>query len=286
MSAGDTLKALKSNFDALSPRLQAAARYILDQPREVAVYSMRAAAERAGVHPTSMLRLARELGFEGYEDFRDQFRIWVKSGEQNSWSGRARSVRKHAAEVTLVDSLLRQETQNLASLATPAAYAGLREAALRMQKARRVYVVGFRSLYSVAFYLGYACRMFMRNVSLVSGPGGTSADELRFIGEDDLVVAFTYHPYTSDTIRAVNFALERGAGLVAVTDSVVSPIAREGQTTLVVANETPSLFHSVLPALAVAQSLVALLIAEAPEEGLAQLKATEEQLDSFSVYHL
>lgn len=283
-TASETLKGLKANFETLSPRLQEAARYILDRPREVALYSMRAAAEHAGVHPTSMLRLARELGFEGYEDLRNQFRSWVKTGDQTTWAGRARDVRKHAAEFTLIDSLLQQETRNIASLSSPAVYAALLEAASRMQKARRVYVVGFRSLYPVAFYLGYACRMFMPNVALVGGPGGTFADDLRFVGDEDLIVAFTYQPYTRDTIRAVDFAVERGARLVAVTDSVVSPIAREGHTTIAVANEAPSLFHSVLPALAVAESLVALLIAEAPDETLAELKRSEDHLDAFGVY--
>lgn len=283
-SASETLVTLRARFDTLSPRLRDAARFLLDRPREVALYSMRAAAARAGVHPTSMLRLARELGFDGYDALRDQFRVWLNTGDPTPWSTRAGKVRKHAAQFELIDSLMRQETVNLSSLASPDLYKQMVDATQLIRGARHIYIVGFRSLYPVAFYLSYGCRMFMANVTLVNGPGGTFADELRTIGKEDVLIAFSYEPYTKDTITAVEFALRRGARLVAVTDSIVSAISKEGQTVMVVSNETPSLFHSVLPALAVAESLIALLLAESHEETIAELKRSEEQLEAFGVY--
>lgn len=283
-SATETLAALKSQFDNLSPRLRDAARFLLDRPREVALYSMREAAARAGVHPTSMLRLARELGFDGYEALRDQFRAWVNNGDPMPWSTRAGKVRKHSAQFELLDNLMRQEATNISGMASSAFYKQIVDSVLLMRKARHIYIVGMRSLYPVAFYLSYGCRMFMSNVTLVSGPGGTFADELRTIGKEDLLIALSYDPYSRDTVAAVDFAADRGARVISITDSVVSAISKEGHTTIVVPNETPSLFHSVLPPLAVAESMIALLLAESHEETLAELKRSEDQLGAFGVY--
>src|SRR5882724_4026626 len=61
------IELIESRFPALSPRLRSAARFVLDNPEEIALHSMRAAAAKAGIHPSSMQRLARELGFAGYE---------------------------------------------------------------------------------------------------------------------------------------------------------------------------------------------------------------------------
>jgi len=278
------MMALRTGFNNLSPRLREAGRFILDRPREVALYSMREAASRAGVHPTSMLRLARELGFDGYESLREQFRVWLNTGDQAPWSKRAGDVRKHAAEYEVVDSLMQQETLNIASLASADVYKTLLEAAARIRAARHIYIIGLRSLYPVAFYLSYGFRMFMSNVTLINGIGGTFADELRTIESSDLLIAFSYEPYSRDTISSVEFAIRRGAGLIAITDSIVSSISKEGQSTIVVSNETPSLFHSILPALAIAESLIALLLVGGQEETMAELKRSEEQLDAFGVY--
>ncbi|PTN48579.1 MurR/RpiR family transcriptional regulator, partial [Achromobacter xylosoxidans] len=126
--------------------------------------------------------------------------------------------------------------------------------------------------------------MFLDKVTLLSGVGGTLADELRRIGPDDALVAFSQAPYAQAAVTAVEFARERGAGVVAVTDSAVSPIAPGAKALLLVANDTPSLFPSVVPALSIAQTLAAMLVAHSGEESLREIGNSEAQLQRFGVY--
>lgn len=283
----DVLKQIESRFDTLSPRLSVAARFVLNRPKEIALYSMRAAAAKAKVHPTSMLRLARELGFDGYDAFRDEFRNWLNKSKGETWSTRAHSMQndpKSAQKVEVIESIFRQETANLQSAFDETMCNELIKAADLIKGARSLYIVGLRSLYPAAFYTSYVCKMFMSNVVLINGSGGTFADELRNIGQEDVLLAFSYDPYTRNTIMAVEFALKQGAKLVAITDSVVSPITKKNQLSITVPNESPSLFPTITPSLVVAQALTALLLSDASEATMEEIRRSENQLDAFHVY--
>ena len=75
---------LLAEFDSLPGQLQLCARYIIDHPHEVGLQSMRTLATNAEVQPNSFVRLARHLGFEGYEAMRERFRDFVRGGTGSS----------------------------------------------------------------------------------------------------------------------------------------------------------------------------------------------------------
>lgn len=278
---------ITDQFGSLSPQLRLAARFAIDNPDEIAVNSMRNVAAKAGVQPSTMLRLARQLGFEGYDQLRDLFRERVKAGSGSTWSGRARDLRKSGASSSghaLIDRLVADEHDNLQKTFDAETAKSLRQACQIIRSSRLVYVLGLRSLFPVAFYFHYVCRMFMGKTVLLTGTGGTFADDLRRVKKGDTVVAFSYHPYARDSVKAVRFAGKKGARVIAVTDSRVSPVMAPAKVGIVVSNTTPSLFPTILPAFAVAQALAALLVQESGDETMADLAKTESQLAAFGVY--
>jgi len=290
MSFEDIIARIEGAFPSLSPQLRCAARYVVDHPDDVALYSMRQLAAHADVHPSTMVRLARELGFDGHAQFQEPFQTRLRSRPKVSYAGSARNLQARGGGgngVNLIDEMMRTECQSLTALADGVQAGTIVEAADLLCAAGKIVFVGARSLYPVAFYLHYASRMFSHNVDLVDGLGGTFADQLRGIGKGDVVVATSFSPYTRNTVRAVDYAIEHGAKIVAITDSAVSPIARHpGTITLVVRNDSPSFFHSVVPAMAAAEALVMLMIARGGEQALKDLEESEEQLNGFDAYWL
>ena len=123
------------------------------------------------------------------------------------------------------------------------------------------------------------------NVDLVDGIGGTFADQLRGVGKGDVVLAVSFAPYSRNTVRAVDYAVKQGAKIIAITDSALSPIARHpGGISLVVRNDSPSFFYSVVPAMAVAEILVMLMAADGGEGALKALEDSADQLNGFDAY--
>lgn len=278
---------LEASYAALSPRLQQAARFVLDQPQAIAMRSMRSVAAAAGVHPSAMLRLARELGHASYEEFRESYRIWLSDGK-SGLSTRALTLRgktqESAASATIAEVVAR-ELENVRDTFAAIGADRLEEAQRRLAGARQIYVLGLRALYAPAFYFHYICRMFLPRTILLDGHGGTLADEVRSVGPGDVMLALSSSPYARATVQAARFARAQGASVIAVTDSPRSPVACEAVLSLIVASATsPVILSSVLPMLSVTQVLIALLLARSGDESVAAIAASDRQLASLEVY--
>ncbi len=286
----DVLTRLHGAYGGLSPQLRLGARYLLEQPDDAALRSMRQVAAAAGVQPATMVRLAKRLGCSGYDQLRDAFRDRLR-GAGPAYGVRARRIQSRTSGQRRGDGLealaaemIHADQENLmASLASIGADR-LAAAAECLSGGRRLYVAGLRSLYPAAFYVHYACRMFRSGTILLDGPGGTFADDLRGIDSRDAMLVFSLSPYTRGVVQATSYGAAREAQVVVVTDSTVSPVAALAKHTLVVASRGPALFRSVVPAVAVAQILVALLLAQGGTRALAAVAESEEQLERFSAY--
>ena len=279
-------KRTEEAFDGLSPRLRQAARYLLDHPEEVAFNSMRTLAAHAQVPPATLVRLARSLGYGGYQELREPFRQRL-SGRAAGFTARARELqaqrREDETEILLRD-IVAADTVNLQQSFTDVGADRLAACADMLAEARRIYVVGVRSCYPIAFYFQYAWNMFHDDAVLLASGGGTFADALRRIGGEDVLLAISFHPYSRETVQAVEFASARDARVIAVTDSSLSPLARGASEALVVANKSPSFFQSLVGALSVSQALIAILVARGGNQGLNSLAASEDHLEHFDAY--
>ena len=110
------------------------------------------------------------------------------------------------------------------------------------------------------------------------------ADELRGIDMSDLLIAISVAPYTRDVVRAVRYARNKKAKILAITDDRLSPIARDADVTLLTATSTPSFFHSIISMIALVQTLLALLVARGGKQALEAIEQSERQLDWFGAY--
>ncbi len=274
----------------LSPQLRRAARYLIERPDEIAFTSMRKLAERADVQPATMVRLAQAIGFDGYESFRAPFRAEMHD-QPAGMGARARKLLARTgrrgggrALARLAGEMIAADRENLSLSLEAIGTEELADAARVLAGSRRIYVVGQRSLYSAAFYVWYACSLFRDDVVLVDGKGGTFADGFRGMTEDDAMLVFGFEPYTRGTIEAASLAASRGAAIVAVTDSLVSPLSALTRHMLLVGTDTPALFRSVVPAMTVSQVLVAQILAQGGQDALSGLTESEELLEGFETY--
>lgn len=273
---------IRDRFPDLSPQFQAGAAFLLDNPDEVAVLSMRKVAERAKVQPAAMVRLSQLLGFPGWNELREIFVSRVRTRPE-PLTTRARSLVKGGSGDQLSRELAQAQSHNLEL--TLAQNAGsVVETAKTLKRAPHLHVAGFRSCYPVAFGLLYGYRLFRPSVSLVSGEAGTLEMQLRGIEKKHAVVVVSFAPYSVEALRVAQATVERGAKLVALTDSAVSPIALNADHTLIFSHESPSFFPSLVAASALAEMLVAHLLALEGKDAIANLQEAETALHSQGAY--
>ena len=277
---------LKIGFAALPPQLKEAARWVIDHPTDVALLSMREQARRAGIPPATLTRLAQRFGLRGYDAVRILYADAVRQRPE-SYRGRAEELlvrRDSEGDLALVQDIFASLTQHLQELSLPAAVDRFTAAADRIASANRVFCLGLRSSFSVAYIFHYVRSLFGASSVLVDGSGGSGVDVLRTIGGRDVLLAISVKPYVQHTIEAAKYAKGRGARVIAVTDSEISPLAAIADEALLVRTNTPSFFHTMAPAFAAVECLAALVAARRGKETLAALDESERQLTAFGTY--
>jgi len=279
---------LKAGFKDLSPQLKEAARWVIDHPADVALLSMREQARRAGIAPATLTRLAKRLGLRGYDGVRKLHADAVRQ-RPDSYRGRAEELlvrRDSEGDSALVQDIFASLTQHLQNISSPDSIDRFTAAADMIASADRVFCLGQRSSFSVAYIFHYVRSLFGSNSVLVDGSGGSGIDALRAIGKGDVLLAISVNRYVRHTIDAAKFARDRGARVVALTDSEMSPLVALADEAILVRTETPSFFHTMTPAFAAVECLAALVAARRGRETLAALDESERQLAAFGTYFL
>jgi DNA-binding MurR/RpiR family transcriptional regulator len=286
MDQKDVVIALDAQLEGLPARLQAVARWVLDHPADVALLTTREQARRAGLAPATFTRLAQRLGLPGYDALRAAYAASLRQRPDGFANRATELLVRHGEEG---DSAIAQDmfaalAEHVRALREPASIARLEGAARRLADARCVFCFGLRSAFPAAYMLDYIRALIGADSTLADGAGGRGIDALRRIGPGDVLFAISVSPYTSLTVQAAAYARERGAAIVALTDSAHSPLAAIADETVLVRTETPSFFHTMTPAFAAVECLAALMTARRGKPALDAIAASEVQLDAFSTF--
>jgi DNA-binding MurR/RpiR family transcriptional regulator len=286
-TAKSVIAALTEVFPQLPPALQAAARYIIDHPREVGVQSMRSLAAKTSVHPNAFVRLARQIGFSGYDELRECFRDFVLGNELGGFRDRARWLRDLAAEggsSAILGEMAAAVADNVERSFRKQDIQALERACDAILQARCVYVLGLGAAYSLAHQFWYVARMAFGHIVPIPRHGSQPVDDLAFIGSDDLLIALTFQPYRAETLEATRMAKRRGAAVLGITDSATSPLVREADQVLICPTHTPQFFQSHAAVVGLLETLIALLVARAGEDVQARIEGFHAERFAAGMY--
>lgn len=280
----EILDRLSSDFARLSPQLQRAALAVLNTPNDVAVDSMRTLAAKAEVSPPTMLRLAQRLGFPNYEAFRDVFK---RSVVRQGYGVRADDLRR-STDATGIEGLI-EATINAGERAIngfldPIFARDVERVADVILSAKRVYIAASGASFGQAVSFQYVCRMALSNLSLASGLGIRTVDEVAFTDADDVVLAISTSPYANSTVDTADFARNRGARIVAITDSRAAPIARGAEGVIVIDTLGPHYFPSMISLNATLEILSAVITVKRGAAGVQAVSEYEAALQKTNYY--
>jgi DNA-binding MurR/RpiR family transcriptional regulator len=277
---------LTERFEELPTQLRLAARWVLDHPADVALLTTREQARRTGLSPATFTRLAQSLGLPGYDALRAAYAASIRRRPEG-FAGRAGELlERHGDEgdTALAQDMFAALTEHMQALREPDSLARLTRAAGRLVAARHLFCFGLRSSFPAAYMLDYIHALIGADSTLVDGAGGRGIDALRRIGPGDALFVVSVAPYTRLTLQAADYARQQGAGIVALTDSLRSPLAALADEAVLVRTETPSFFHTMTPAFAAVECLAALMTARRGRAALSAIGASETQLDAFDTY--
>jgi DNA-binding MurR/RpiR family transcriptional regulator len=276
------LRELCSALPSLPSRLQQIGRFVAANDYDATTRSMRDLAAEAGADPAAFTRLAKALGYSGWDELRARLTEARRPAQSRPFSGRAKG-RHHgpSCDVALIGDKLEAEAASLTRIAAgPVA-----RAAEALHAVSRIWIAGFRSCRSVAELLNYELRLFRPDaVQLVGGSGPWDLD-LGAFHRDDAVVVIGFTPYSGASVLSARAAHQRRATLVAIADSLTAPMAEGADHILLFeAAASPGFFPSLTGAIAIAQSLAAVTFSLGGAHAKKRLQDTETRLAATSQY--
>ncbi|MEI9426201.1 MurR/RpiR family transcriptional regulator [Mesorhizobium sp. Cs1299R1N3] len=285
MADGPLSERLIACFDAMSEQFQTAARYIIDQPHDVALLSMRDQARLAGVQPATMTRLAKHLGLRGYDELREIYAEAVRTGDVG-FAGKAdvqAVAQRRKGEHGLAREILRAQAAEIVRLAESQLDAIVSMAG-RLSSATCVFCIGLRSSHATAWHLHYILSMISEKSVMLDAIGGTGSDALARASRTDVLFVTSVFPYTRVTVEIAEYAHQHRIPIVAITDSEVAPLARVADDVVLVQTKSPSFFHTMTPAFAVAEVLGALIAGKGAETARESLLRFDAHLAGFHTH--
>lgn len=271
-SAEELRAAILERYESLSKRLQQIARYVLDEPNEMALETLAVISERCGVQPSAIVRFAKTFGYPGASQMQRLFRDGLLSGHAGLGYGeRVRHFNEAVAKkpeggADVLAEFVEGNTLALQNLGQTVSEADMAKAVALIDKAETVYVAGFRRSFPVASYLAYSLQQANKRTLFIDGVAGLTRQQVQTIGPKDLLIAVSYHPYAEETVMAVEMAGQRGAKILSISDSLVSPIAKQAELVLHVRESEVRTFRSLAASICLAQALVIGFAFEAGKE--------------------
>jgi DNA-binding MurR/RpiR family transcriptional regulator len=273
---------LKTGFERLSPQFQVAAKFLLDQPDEIAVSSMRSVAAQAKVQSATLVRLAQHMGFTGWPGLKALFVEWLRASPTR-YAVRAKSLASQGGPEELLAELFRTQRSNI-DLTAAGAPPSLLQAARLLEGAKNVHVAGFRACHPIAFTLQYLYRFFRWNVNRV-GVGDSSLEMgVRAIEPDDAVVIISFAPYSKEALTVLEIARRKSCKILALTDSLASPLARSADVTIIFSAQSPSFFPSIVSGIAVVEALIEVLASRGGPKTVRRIEQAEQQMFDLGSY--
>ena len=281
------LERLAGELPDLTPEARKAATYVLENPRDVGVSTVREIAEAANVKPNTLVRMARQVGFEGYEDFRAPFRDAIRRGAAD-FPDRARwlqDIRKSGDLGGLYADMVQGALRNVEETFAGIFCDDLKAAAETIWASSNVFTLGVGVNNSSARNFTYLASTGMVRFHAIPRAGSNAIDDLAWAGKGDVLIAITCKPYRAEVIEAVQTARAQGVQVVAISDSPASPIIHAAAHGFVISCDTPQFFPSSVSTIALLETLLSFVIAVASDEIVTRVETFHKRRHELGLYH-
>jgi DNA-binding MurR/RpiR family transcriptional regulator len=151
-------------------------------------------------------------------------------------------------------------------------------------KAKTIYIIGLRSSTALAEFLGFYLNIILQNVRIVSYGISDIFEQMINVHEGDLVIGIGFPRYATKTIDVLDFSKKRGAEVLAITDSLLSPLAAKADYTLIAQSNMASFVDSLVAPLSVINALI-IAVGMKEKENISDIFGNLEQIwQEYNVY--
>lgn len=279
----DIITRMNEKYIKMSKGHKAIAAYISDHYDQAAFMTAAKLGETVGVSESTVVRFAMHLGYEGYPEFQNALAEWVKNKLNSVQKMGAKYGKSTQSEIlTSVLSADIEKIQDTIVNLDPAAF----EAAVDIiLGAQTIYLIGVRSCEPLADFLHFYLNMIRGNVVLIKTTSVSEMfEQMIRVGEKDAVIGISFPRYSMRTLKAMEFANDRNAKVITITDSIHSPMNLYSSCNLLARSDMVSIVDSLVAPLSVINALVVALCLRRSDDVKRNLETLEDVWNNYQVY--
>ena len=278
----DLMKLIQIKFPRLSKGQKLIADFILKNYDKAAFMTAAKLGDSVGVSESTVVRFAIEIGFSGYPKLQKALQELIKN--KLTSVQRLELSNDYACEENVLRGVLKSDIENLRATLEKINLENFNSVIDEIFKAKTVYIVGLRSSSAIAEFLGFYLRLIIKDVRVVAHNISNIFEQMINCDEGDLVIGIGFPRYALRTINGLEFAKERKAKVVAITDSNVSPLATVADYALIAQSNMASFVDSLVAPLSVINALIVAVGVREKDKITSTFYELEELWKNYDIY--
>lgn len=278
----DFMKKIQLSFPRLSKGQKMIAQYIMDNYDKAAFMTAAKLGEKVGVSESTVVRFANVLEFEGYPQMQKVLQEILRT--RLTTVQRIELTSGYSNEESILKRVLKADMDNIRITMDDADLKAFEDSVNSIIEAKHIYIVALRSSRALADFLGFYLNLIRGNVHIVTHSISDIFEILFRVNKDDLVIGIGFPRYSSKTIEALDYAKSQGAKVLAITDSLLSPLASHSDFTLIAKSNMESFVDSLVAPLSLLNALIVGVGVKEKANLSASFTKLEEIWDKYKVY--
>ena len=259
------------------------AQYIQEHYESAAFMTAFKLGETVGVSESTVVRFAAELGFDGYPQLQKAMQELIRS--KLTTVQRIEVTRARMADDEVLDNVMAYDMANIRQTLEELPRVVFYQAVDAIVEARRVYIFGAGSCRALANFLAYYLKLLLPDIHLIYTSSETEIlEEMLQIGEQDAIIGLSFPRYSSKAVKTVHFAHSRQAKIIAITDSVLSPIAEYASYLLLAHSDMATIVDSLVAPLSIINALLVAVSLKKMDSNAARLTELEQLWETYQVF--
>lgn len=259
------------------------AKYIEENYDKVAFMTASKLGATVGVSESTVVRFATEIGYAGYPELQRAMQEMIRNTLTSVQ--RMEVTANRIGSNDILDSILGQDMEIIRRTMEETSHEDFYSAADAIVASRKIYILGARSSLALATFLSYYMHLLFQNVLLVQSTSeGEIFEQMIRIDENDVVIGISFPRYSRKAVKAMDFARKRGAKVVAITDSNLSPLAETADYLLMARSDIASIVDSLCAPLSLINALIVTIALKKAGEVKQVFTRLEDIWDEYGVY--
>lgn len=250
----DLMKIIQQKYQRLSKGQKLIAEFILKHYDKAAFMTAAKLGSSVNVSESTVVRFANELGYEGYPELQKALQEIIKT--KLTTVQRIELSNDIINDADTLKSVLKADIENIRSTLEKINNDTFNEIVDKILKAKRIYIIGLRSSTALAEFLGFYLNFILDNVRVVTYGISDVFEQLLRLDKDDLIIGIGFPRYSTRTVEVLKYAKNNGADVVAITDSLLSPLASHADYTLLAQSNMASFVDSLVAPMSVINALI------------------------------